>query len=75
MTRLPSSSLPWTGPVYDAVKRRLPACVACGALRGDPCRTPTGRTRPPHVTREHDYRRLAATWGAMGSATGSGESP
>jgi hypothetical protein len=33
-------------PVHGAIA--LGRCHACGALRGDPCRTPSGRTRQPH---------------------------
>jgi hypothetical protein len=29
----------------------LGACKDCEALRGDPCRGPSGRTRMPHVGR------------------------
>ena len=29
----------------------LGACDNCKALRGDPCRTPNGRTRMPHAGR------------------------
>lgn len=29
----------------------LGRCGECGALRGDPCRVPSGRTRMPHVDR------------------------
>jgi hypothetical protein len=35
--------------VYDAIGR--PPCPTCGVGAGDPCRTPTFRTRAPHQAR------------------------
>lgn len=43
-----SDNLP---PVRYASEYDLPECTRCGALRGDPCRTPQGRTTQPHDVR------------------------
>jgi hypothetical protein len=36
----------------------LPACTQCHALKGDPCRTPSDRTRHPHDNRVIEARYL-----------------
>jgi len=41
-------------PVRDAITRSLPACRLCGAMRGDPCRTPQWKTTKPHMVREKE---------------------
>lgn len=52
-------SQPWfvadsegVSPISDAAKRNLPPCGKCKAYRGDPCRSPSGATRYPHVERK-----------------------
>ncbi len=37
--------------VLEAAKMNLPPCKKCGALRGDPCRKPSGVTTTPHLER------------------------
>lgn len=46
-------------PVTAAIT--LPKCVECSALRGDPCRTPSGKTRFPHDERKVTKRPPAWT--------------
>lgn len=37
--------------ILDASERALPPCTTCGARQGDPCRSPSWRTREPHTGR------------------------
>lgn len=37
--------------VYEAAQYNLPPCPKCGALQGDPCRTPSNKTCNPHKER------------------------
>lgn len=49
ISRTPSS------PIEDAYRRELPPCRKCGALKGDPCRTPKNKVTRPHKQREMDW--------------------
>jgi hypothetical protein len=40
-----------TSYVSEAARLDLAECPACGAQRGDPCRSPNDKTRPPHRER------------------------
>lgn len=40
--------------VLDASVRRLQPCEKCGAALGDPCRSPSWRTREPHIGRKEN---------------------
>lgn len=40
-----------TSHILHAVENNLRPCPRCKAERGDPCRTPSWRTRAPHVER------------------------
>lgn len=50
MARVKQTSTIKKTPVTASI--RYPACTNCGALKGDPCRTPGGKTRFPHEERE-----------------------
>jgi hypothetical protein len=39
-------------PIEDAYRRDLPPCPKCGASKGDPCRSPKGKTIKAHSARE-----------------------
>lgn len=57
-------------PVEAAIG--YPACSNCGALRGDPCRTPGWKTRLPHAARDEAAARLGIPpwWGAGEASEG-----
>jgi len=48
-------------PIMDAYTRCLPACPRCGALSGDPCRTPAWKTTKAHQAREESYKKVLAS--------------
>lgn len=38
--------------ILEAARANYPPCPRCGALNGDPCRTPSWHTTKPHKERE-----------------------